>query len=451
MVRGAAMSGNIALSPDQVSALNAAAAWFNDDARSQRPFRLFGLAGTGKSTVVDRLVADIGLSKDEVIFTATTGKAAKVLGDKGCPATTVHRAFYRCISSDEEYWGALASERSSLGAKLTLNSKNSAATRWRERILEIDAKLRTQRPIGLEFKFTGVSNISSAARLVVVDEASMLDDVQFEDLCGLGIPVILVGDHGQLPPVNGGTKVAQNIDVALETIHRQAKDSSILEIAQRARGGRGIPEGNPEIGVEVRSGGGARSVEKMIQNAGLTLEDLASADQIICGTNNTRDEINEMMRTYLCNGQKLPTGHSNEKLIVTKNFYEDGANIMNGSFIRVTPSTVIRPRIMGLDRYIDLPVRVVDIDDEPASLYSSLWRTPFECGPKDSRRKTEQLWARSTIQAEWGWAITAHKSQGSQWDRVCVFNESRYFRDDAKRWLYTAVTRAKRELLLIHP
>lgn len=441
----------IVLSTDQVAAFDKARAWFLGATNNRPVFRLFGLAGTGKTTVIDLLTQSLGLRSHDVVYTATTGKAAKVLTVKGCAATTVHKAFYRCISSSEELWAALGEERASLIAMLKFRPDDVGAPRWRARLIEIEAELRRPVSDDLEFRFMGISNISAAARLVVVDEASMLDDAQYDDLCGLGIPVILVGDHGQLPPVNGGTKAVQDIDVALETIHRQGKDSSILGIAARARGGYGVPLGNPEVGVEVRNGGKGRSVAEILENAGLTIGDLASADQIICGTNDTRIEINEMMRVYLCCGQKFPTGHPREKLIVTQNFDKPDAHVMNGSFIRVAPSARDpKTRVHGND--VDYPVRIVEIDGDAVEVdMYGLWRAKFECRRDDPRLRTEYKWAKATIHAEWGWAITAHKSQGSQWDRVCVINESRYFRDDAKKWLYTAVTRAKRDLLLIHP
>jgi exodeoxyribonuclease-5 len=441
----------IVLSPDQVRAFDMARSWFLGATNSRPVFRLFGLAGTGKTTVIERLTSTLGLGASDVVYTATTGKAAKVLTAKGCKATTVHKAFYRCVSSVEELWAALGDERASLVAMLKSRPNDVGAPRWHQRLGEIDRELAHPTSDDLEFRFMGISNISPAARLVIVDEASMLADEQYNDLCELGIPVILVGDHGQLPPVNGGTKAVQNIDVALETIHRQGKDSSILGIASRARSGRGIPIGNPEVGVEVRSGGGAHSVDQMLKNAGLTIDDLASADQIICGTNDTRIEINEMMRVHLCDGQQYPTGHPAEKLIVTQNFDKPDAHLMNGSFIRVAPSAR-DPRFNVHGNFVDYPVRVVDIDGDATDVdMYGLWLAKFECDRNDHRLKTEFKWAKSTIHAEWGWAITAHKSQGSQWDRVCVINESRYFRDDAKKWLYTAVTRARRDLLIIHP
>lgn len=444
----------IELYPEQAAALELAAKWFNEVYPRQTVFRLFGYAGTGKSTVINKLVAGLGLSKAEVAYVAPTGKAAKVLSQKGCPAKTVHKTFYKLVSSPEEYWNELRKERDGLLERLDEKPQSKSAPTWQSRINEIDVELGAPIDVDIEFQFLGLSNIDAAVRVIVVDEASMLEDGHYDDLRTVGLPIILVGDPGQLPPVSGIGKAMKGPDVTLTEIHRQAGDSSILDIARLARAGEHIDYGDDKCGVSVKDGSFQKGkMELALRKAKLTMEQVASFDQIICGRKVTRNTINQMMRDYLGITGKYPSGAAGEKLIVTRNYDRGDVSIPNGSTITVESAgrdgTI---QVSGVGKPIDIEAKVTSIDGDEVNIDGhSLWRLPFEDVLEEDRdrRRTEALWAKSCIQAEWGWAITAHKSQGSQWDKVLVFDESWAFREDKAKWLYTAITRAAKELTIV--
>jgi exodeoxyribonuclease-5 len=456
----------IELSPDQIDAVAKAQAWFSNWTR-QPIFRLFGYAGTGKTTTLKALLAHLGITSSQVACVAPSGRAAQVMSRSlGMRATTVHKRFYKVASTPEEYWKQLLSERKSLQYRISIGDNEDEKAIWTRRISEIDDELNDKNPnVGPGFRFLGQGNVSNDTRLVLVDETSMLLNENLADLEGLGLPIILVGDPGQLPPVQDRDKpkephrATMNPDVELTQIHRQAGDSSILDIADLVRAGEELKCGNDDRGVSVRDGSNfGTKFELCLRKARLSEDEFMSFatgddSQIICGTHYMRHMINDFVRQRLGLTDLLPTGDPAEKIIVMKNFENDDISVWNGSFIRVRPTGHDGTIKVGRHETasIELPSHIFELDGEPVKASAPIWKNPFldpRCSdPK--RKKVESIWAKSTINAEWGWAITCHKAQGSQWKRVCVFNESRKFGEDKDKWLYTAVTRAEDELTVI--
>lgn len=448
------LTNSVKLSEEQDAALDAAAKWFSESYPNQTVFRLFGYAGTGKSTVINALVARLGLSGREVAYVAPTGKAAKVLTRKGCEAKTVHKTFYKLVSSPEEYWNELGREREELVSRTAAKPNSKSLSAWQARMEAIDGELGAPMADDIEFQFLGLANVPHDARLIVVDEASMLEDGHYDDLSNVGLPLILVGDPGQLPPVSGTGKAMMSPDVTLRTIHRQADDSNILAIANLARSGEHIVYGDDGEGVSVRDGTYQKGkIHIAIRKAHLTLDEVASYDQIICGRRATRNSINDLMRKHWNIDGMYPSGAEGEKLIVTRNYEKGDVYIPNGSMITIqSTGRDGNVKVRGNSRSIDFTAKITSIDDDPVDVDGhTIWRLPFEdvLDEQKDRRRTEALWAKSTIQAEWAWAITAHKAQGSQWDSVLLFDESWALREDKAKWLYTAATRAAKKLTIV--
>src|SRR3981189_2651696 len=185
--------------PHQDSALKAVADWLMaKPGKSGTPpiFRLFGYAGTGKTTLA-RHIAD-GVD-GEVKFAAFTGKAALVMRNKGCDnASTIHSLIYRARESGEE---------------------TPTFELWD------DAP-------------------ASKAKLIVIDECSMVDAEWGRDLMSFGLPVLVLGDPAQLPPIQGGGFfTAAGPDVMLTEVHRQAADDPIIHLSMAVREGRRLEPG----------------------------------------------------------------------------------------------------------------------------------------------------------------------------------------------------------------
>src|SRR5215469_18132242 len=250
------------LTDDQTSAISAAVNWYKNRRKLQQVFQINGLAGTGKTSIIPYIIDDLGLNPErDVVFGTYTGKAALVLRKKGILCRTIHSLIYKLVKTD-------------MG-----------------------------RP---EWELNECSDVQSA-KLIVLDEVSMVDAELAADLLSFGKPVIVLGDHGQLPPVNGEAAFSpHNPDAVLTQIHRQAAENPIIRIAHMARTGQVIPYGEH---------GGAVLVVPQYQ---IETRQLLATDQVICGTNKTRFRLNNLMRSALGHETTLPTGPE-EKVICLRN------------------------------------------------------------------------------------------------------------------------------------
>ena len=181
-------------SPQQDAALKAVAEWLKaKPGRGNTPpiFRLFGYAGTGKTTLARHFAAGVD---GKVLFAAFTGKAAQVMRNKGCTgASTIHSLIYRARESGEQ-------------------------------IPQFD--LWDDAP-------------ASKAELIVVDECSMVDAELGRDLMSFNVPLLVLGDPAQLPPVNGAGFFTDFVpDAMLTEVHRQAEDNPIIRLSMEVRSGR---------------------------------------------------------------------------------------------------------------------------------------------------------------------------------------------------------------------
>ena len=375
---------------------------------------LTGYAGTGKTSLIKHTVSESLrlVDGESVAFVTPTGKAATVLIKNGVTACTVHRLIYQSIVKEEE---------------IEVNGK----------------KVKIER---LTFKRR--DSIDKGIKLIVLDEASMVSDEMLSDVLSFGVKVILCGDNAQLPPVEGFNTFLQNPDYSLTHIVRQQEDNPIIHLSKLAREGKFVPYGNYGDKAFVISG--RRFFGE--QRARL----LSKADQIICGLNSTRIKINDEVRAI--RGFKGLLPNHGEKLICTYNNWEqfiDGEmrfNLVNGII-----GTTIEP-FYDMDDGIGFTQFKPDFLDEkcPEAL-------PFDIGIFESGKfrykhgdyfakfdeNGEAVGAFTLNRFEYGYCISCHKAQGSEFDSAIVFDESYAFREDSSRWLYTAITRAKEKLIII--
>lgn len=455
----------MAFSAQQSDAVAAFSAWWNRGHPTKQVFRLFGLAGTGKTWLARHLIRIAGPSA----VCAFTGKAASVLRGKGLPtATTVHKLIYVRPEKDARHpIEKLVQVAESLGVELLVDGD---VVRMRMRIDEetgepMEAPEATMEKLSerrdelheflvardgkqklkpadketveiirkqaekerLHWILRDEEDLSDVA-LIVLDECSMIGESLWRDLLTFNRPIIALGDPAQLPPVGGDRSPViadgeSSANVMLTEIMRQKADSGIPWLARAIRNGddwRGAAVGLPGVRL-------ARWPRD---------EWLVNHDQVICGTNRSRARLNEKIRQFLGYATD-PVGlpKEGEKLICLRNNVDIGGGVMNGQQFEVLDAED------GGFELVDLVLREWGNEDaeEFRVIASAL---PFSTGEVDN------MTARNLGQFTWGYAITAHKSQGSEWPSVLVIDEGGIFQQSAARWLYTAVTRSSSELTL---
>lgn len=374
-------------SPQQVKALDRVAEWRSSEIG--RPFYLAGFAGTGKTT----LAKEIARLERDPVFGAFTAKAAGVMQDKGCAgAATIDSLIYRPLFETR-----------------CVAPKQCDAPHCPDR-----CRHRRRKIVGRELNQE--SRLADAS-LVIVDEVSMLNAQMGGDLLSFGKPVLVLGDPAQLPPVaGGGYFTAREPDFLMTEIHRQAAGSPVISLAtkirQRERFGYGGRDGSAVVrGIEQR-----RWLE---------------FDQIIVGRNLTRQRINRRYRELLGIASPLPV--AGDKLVCLKNNRDLG--LRNGELWRVATAGEATDGFVSLQITNDAGGDEVEVEapvegfTEAAVNGGDLDGHPFA----------------------YGYAITCHKAQGSQWNKVLVYDESFCFREHRWRWLYTAVTRAAEAVTLVRP
>jgi exodeoxyribonuclease-5 len=371
-------------SPQQDEALKAVSKWLKEG-RSQ-VFRLFGYAGTGKTTLARHFAENVD---GDVLFAAFTGKAAQVLRARGAKnARTIHSLIYRPKGEEE-----VSDEET---GKTTVSPLFS---------------LNRQSPL-------------AQAKLIVIDECSMVDEALGRDLMSFGTPILVLGDPGQLPPISGGGFFTEHEpDILLTEIHRQARDNPIIDLAMQVREGREIMHGDY---------GTAQVIGKSDVERDMVLE----ADQVLVGTNRTRRRYNMRLRELKGFTQAFP--QAGDKLVCLRN--DPSKGLLNGSLWQVMTSSreTVKPGI-------NLMVRPEDDDMDRGAAKIKLLKSVFEDPDSEVPWSTKKRYD----DFDYGYALTVHKAQGSQWNSVVLFDESFAFRDTRERWLYTAITRAAERLVIV--
>lgn len=418
----------------QVRAIAEIRDWYLNRRHVQQIFRLFGYAGSGKSTITRYAIEALGLAMKSnggwggVQFAAFTGKAALVMTRKGTPASTIHSLIYRVSEATEEEIKRVEKELAQLKAGLFLMGPGELAFA-RSQIARLELRLAHIH----EPRF--VLNSQSLVRdcdLIVLDEVSMVGEEMANDLLAFGKSILVLGDPGQLPPIHGEgafTNVAP--DVMLDEIHRQAEGSAILRLATMAR--QGLP---------IDYGAYDEHVWKMPRRD-VSPEQMLKGGQVLCGSNATRRGLNMSMKRAAGFMHDLPTG-SGEKIICLKNRHDLG--LINGMFLSL--SDVYHQPGNG----VSFTATVHTEDGQEIAGRQYFWRGEYDdhvVFDRDRGRRDAHL-RRTLIETSWGYAITVHKSQGSSWDNVILFDDG-FGRTaiDRNRWLYTAITRAEKGLVIL--
>lgn len=366
-------------SPQQDWAIKAVRAWLADPSGPQI-FRLFGFAGTGKTTLAQELANAV---KGLVLYATFTGKAALVLRKKGCDeASTIHSLIYK-VEVDPETGEA----------SFILNPESALAE----------------------------------AKLLIVDEVSMVPEILARDLMSYGKRILVLGDPAQLPPIDGeGFFINAEPDVMLTEVHRQAAENPIIRMSMDIRAGKRLQLGTY---------GESRVIAKAMQR------DVLEADQLLCGLNRSRVTFNRKIRSLkgLLDEGNPYRPSIGDRLICLRNKHDEG--LFNGGLWEAQEIEV-EARKFG-DPFYKIRVGSLDEERDPQSV--RVLPNYFEGTEQELHWKERRAYHEFTF----GWAITCHKAQGSQWDSVIVFDESGVFREAQRNWLYTAVTRAAEKVTVV--
>jgi exodeoxyribonuclease V len=358
-------------SPQQDKALLAVSRWL--ETRRPQVFRLFGYAGTGKTTLARHIAEDVG---GEVAFGAYTGKAALVMRARGCAeARTIHSMIYRPKDTESEE------------PTFELNAESAAST----------------------------------ASLIVIDECSMVDQELGRDLLSFGKPVLVLGDPAQLPPVKGGGFFTEaEPDVMLTEVHRQAADNPIVRMSMIVREGGRLDRGT-------------YGESRVIGRGDVDALAVTSADQVLVGLNRTRRLYNNRLRELF--GHTSPTPEVGDKLVCLRNDRAKG--LLNGGVWKVKAVSPMRRNKlrMSLAPEEDPTRKPLRVGVLPA-FFEGVEEIPYSL-----RRDSDEF--------DYGYALTVHKAQGSQWNDVVLFDESYAFREHRHRWLYTGLTRAAEKITVV--
>ncbi len=385
----------IDLSSDQQKAIKLLLAWFNN--KTSAYITIGGYAGTGKTTSLAHLRFKLNAEnpKLKVAFCSYTGKATQVLKNKLAQQNQLYK---------KDFIGTIHSL-----IYQTIEDSRGVVIGWRTRDRE-------------ELNYD----------LIIVDEASMVDEKIWQDMRSFKIPIIAVGDHGQLPPISGNFNLMTKPMLKLEQIHRQAKENPIISLSIMAREKGEIPEGLHGKGVE----------KVKFAESGYMLEEVFYSFNketlLLCGYNSTRAKINKAIRTHL--GFETEEPSVGDRVICLRNNHEK--DIYNGML-----GTLEEIEFIDKDKY---HIKVLMDSYGEGFIYSGFVSKEQFLSEKTLNNINGAVRTQGLDLFDFGYALTVHKAQGSQAKRVVLFEERFKQMDDDmwKRWLYTAVTRAEEELLI---
>ncbi len=433
------------------------------DPGDRKLFILKGYAGTGKTTVVGSLVKNLRHVERNAVLLAPTGRAAKVLTSySGTKAYTIHKHIYMLTTGID---GSL---------KLTL-----AFNKYRNCIFIVDEASMIPDSSG--------SNDSS-----FFSSRNLLEDLINYVYSGKNCKLILIGDTAQLPPVGIDESPALNLDYLKNSFHldietfelrevvRQALDSGILTNATLLR--QALEKNSVEFNLVTGQ------FSDIIRINGTELEDQLNnafsvsgiGETVVITRSNKRANIfnREIRNRILFHEGEISTG---DYLMVVRNnyFWIDKKSptgfIANGDILEIMK--IMKYEELYGFRFADIMVRLTDYPEEKDLTVKILLDTISSDGPAltsaDNRRLFDEIMKDydeipskrsrmdkvknnpyfNALQVKYAYALTCHKTQGGQWERV--FIDQGYLTDEQinkeySRWLYTAVTRATSVLYLVN-
>lgn len=410
------------LSKDQSDGLKLMVEWFQK--QSTQIFTLAGYAGVGKTTLIQAFTSQLNIDPvKNIVYLAYTGKACGVLKRMGNRNTmTLHSFLYDPV---EEFDG-------------------------RRKVLRFKLK----------------KHVSPHIKLIVVDEASMVPGWILRDLQTLNIPIILIGDPEQLPPIEvRSPETKQTIAYdgmyhlhrpthLLTQIHRQAEGNPIIHLSKLIREGNwSFNQGayNDTNGIHRVSivSGSVFWMDSRYSN-----DAFKACEQILVGSNSVRKRINQEMRRVRGYDVKSQYPVSGEKLIATKNNWklpiiDEIGNVAD----YVTNGTIFYTTSGMYEGSYSNAMKTFKADlyhPEYNSMLSQVYLNSLPYQESTTRPPKRPFHVhQSIIESDFAYAITVHKAQGSQFKTVIVFDESDIFTSAKFKWLYTAVTRASDKLILV--
>ena len=390
----------IELNNDQIHAAYLADDWWYNSTRQL--FEISGSAGTGKTTLVRYLIERFNLTTDQVLFIAYTGKAASQLIRNGLPARTIHSACYEYIKrvkKDEN-------------GNIMRDSKGKALT---EGVFALKEKL------------------PSKIKLIIIDEGTMVNEKTAKDIFSFGLPVIVLGDLNQLPPVFGNTIFFRKPDVVLRQIMRQAEGNPIIYLSQQIIAGKKLQHG-------------VYGNSAVIYKSELNDFQLKHADIILTPTNKLRHQVNNMFREDFNQFKRLDMPYVGEKIICKRNNWD----------FKIEGEIYLTNGICGTIEYVDRSSfngKSIKIDFKPE--FSK--RAFKNIKANYNRLMNNALYESMTVydrlgldEFEFAYAQTPHSAQGSQWKGVVYLNQRLFNNEEDQRKLdYTAVTRAQDYIIIV--
>lgn len=368
-------------SNQQAKALQSIQKWLKDP-KGRQVYKLFGYAGTGKTTLAKEAAKFV---RGAVLYAAYTGKAALVMRSKGCDgAQTLHSLIYRFTQNQQT---------------------------------------------GKFYQYLDTYSELAYADLLIVDEGSWVDVKMGKDIESFGKRILVLGDPGQVPPVEGtGYWINQEPDTLLTDIHRQAAESPIIRLSVMAREGQVIQPGTY---------GNCLVVKREDVDKDQMAEIALGADQILAGKNDTRKGFNKRLRQLLGRAGDKHTWHpvEGDRLVCLKNNHE--RQLLNGSIWDVTQTLDMHENVNLACVSLDMPETVEELITVPEQFFSG------------TEQNLDWRILRNFEQFTYGYCLTVHKAQGSEWPNVLLYDESQSFSQIQRKHLYTGITRAAEKLTII--
>ena len=351
---------------------------------------------THNTTVVKGAINRLNLSDDQYITCAYTGKAALNLQQKNLPSCTVHSLIYHTIIE-----------------KVTSTDD------------EID---QGAPPVKIKFHFILKASLPKKYRLIIVDEATMINNDMRDKILGFGLPTIFVGDMNQLPPIFGVSDVMLHPDFVLTKIMRQSEGNPIIQLSQMILNDDYYDFGNY---------GESKVVDHIDFDKGL----IKDYDMILCGKNKTRDTLNNrIIREIL--GRSSLTPFIGAKVVNRQNNWDiavDGISLTNGLVGYITNLSK-RQSYKGYYT-IDFRPDFMDSEFEGLHIDTKYIVSDYEARKNFGLTKFEKF--------EYAYCISTHISQGSQYNRVLFLDEPFYDIETTKKLRYTAITRAIDKITIV--
>lgn len=385
----------MALTPSQEIAYQRIMSWYKN--KESESFKLGGPAGSGKSYLIGLVAESVGI--ENCLLITPTGKAANNLIKASLPARTIHSQIYHVKKQESDE---------------ILDFESDGEDSFKNLAAMLEASSRQGADFSSEeAQFQLKDFLDNDYKLIIIDEGSMVGGRLLEDVLSFKVPTLLVGDPNQLPPVNDSS-VFKTCDYYLNEIVRQAQGSPVIYLSQEILQGR------------IRQGCYGSC---MVRKGPVSDAELCYADIVLTDTNLSRNELNDRMRTLALDFRERSKPMSvGDRIICRTNTTissSEGFVLTNGA------QGTIRKIKHANKNYslVDLVMSTPDLGE-----FSFIGTTRPELFP--ARLRPPKI--------EYGYALTVHLSQGSEWQNV-IYKQSSMIKKSA---MYTAITRAKESVLI---